>query len=184
MKLNKDQIQKVSLSSLLFAFVLYGYFSFLLAPLSRKAELAEKEMADMRPKILDAKKQLNATMALEQRAPAEEDILASITSNIPAGSPIAWFPPMMSDFFKRQGVKEVSVRLTRDADAGADLPGFRSLSWVVDVSAVQYAQFGVALAALENEMPLVQITKLDMAPSDIDVETQNVTLILNNLVKK
>jgi len=55
---------------------------------------------------------------------------------------------------------------------------------VVDVTAVQYAQFGVALAALENEMPLVQITKLDMAPSDIDVETQNVTLILNNLVKK
>lgn len=184
MKLNKDQIQKIALSTLLFAVVLYGYFTFLLAPLSRKAAQAEKEMMDLRPQILAAKKQLNESQALESRAPAAEDTLASITSTIPEGSPIAWFPPQLTDFFKRQGIKDINVRLTRDADAGDKLPEFRSLSWAVDLGEVQFVQFGIALAALENEMPLVQVTQIQMFPSESNVETQKVAMTLNNLVKK
>ncbi len=184
MKFSKDDIQKIALSTLLLAGVLYGYFTFLLAPLGRKSVEAEKEMTELMPKILAAKKQLNETSALETQAPAAQSALEKISDDIPDGSPIAWFPPMLTDFFKRQGVSQSNIRLTREAEAGADLPKFRRLNWVVELAGVQYAQFGTVLAALENEMPLIQIEQLQITPSTSDIERQNVTMTLSNLVKK
>ncbi len=184
MKLSKDNIQKIALSTLMLLFILYGYFSFLLDPLAQKGAIARKEMADLRPKLLAAKKQLNETNALEEQAPASQATLETIFNDIPNGSPIAWFPPMMTDFFKNQGINSRSIRLTREADAGATLPKFRRLSWVIELSEVQYSQFGQALAALENKMPLIQIEQIQMMPSTSNVETQNVNMTLSNLVKK
>lgn len=184
MKLGKDEIQKIVLSSLLFSGLLYGYFAFLLNPMARKQKAAAQQIEELQPLIRAAKGQLKQTAALEQEAPAAMDTLAKIESLIPDGAPVAWFPPRITDFFKRQGIEKTAVRLVREGAPPADIPGFRQLTWIVELRDVEFVPLGIALAGLENQEPLLRIDQLRIEASRTNFEEQVVTLSVSNLVKK
>ena len=65
-----------------------------------------------------------------------------------------------------------------------ELPGFRRLSWGIDLPRVDFVPFAAALAQLENEEPLVEVVSLQIDTSREDSESQRALLTVNNLVKQ
>ena len=96
---------------------------------------------------------------------------------IPGGEPIAWFPPRMRAFFDRQGIKETATRLERRDKLGEpDLSDFAACYWSIDLPSADFTPLGIALAGLENEEPLMEITRLSITTSLDSPETQHIAL--------
>jgi hypothetical protein len=183
MKLGKDEIQKLVLGGLMLIGLIYGYFSMLLGPLSTRQQTARKNIIALGPQIAEAKAQMRRTQELERNAPAATMTAQQVEAMIPEGSPVAWFPPRIAEFFKRQGVDKSATKLNNEFPE-KDLSGFRRMSWGVDLPKVEFAPFAVAIAALENEEPLLEITSMQLDASRDDVESQHALITVNNLVKQ
>lgn len=182
MKLGKDEIQKIVLGALLLIGLVYSYFDMLLFPLKKRQEANEKSAAALVPEIKNAQTQIKRTRELETTAPAQTLVVEQVNAMIPEGSPVAWFPTKVADFFKKQGIEKVSTRLNSETPE-KDLVGFRRIAWSIDLPKVDFAGFGAALSTLENEEPLIEIISLQIDASRDDVETQHALITVNNIVK-
>lgn len=183
MKLGKDEIQKIALSSLLLIGLLYCYFALLLGPLSKREAQVKEDIKALTPQIDTAKKQIAHTASLEKEEPANNVVLDQIKGLIPDGAPVAWFPPRIADFFKRQGIEKCSARLTNELPL-KDVPGFRKLVWSIDVPKVGFIPLAIALSGLENEDPLLEISNLQVEANSTNPELQHVVLTANTIVTK
>jgi hypothetical protein len=183
MKLGKEEIQKLVLGILILCGAVYSYFTMLLFPTMAKQEALQKSISALGPEISKAKAQIAKTKKLESEAPAKLRVVPQVQAMIPEGSPIAWFPPRIADLFKRQGVEKATSRLNSEAPQ-KDLPGFRRMSWSVDISRVEFPGLGQAICALENEDPLSEIANIQIEVNREDVESQHALITLNNLTKQ
>jgi len=80
-------------------------------------------------------------------------------------------------------VDKTATRLNNEIE-DKNLPGFRRISWSVDLPRVDFIPFAAAIAQLENDEPLVEISALQVDTSGEDVESQHVLMTVNNLVKQ
>jgi len=183
MKLGKEEIQKIILSALLLIGLLYCYFNLLLGPLSTREAKARATIATLEPQIADARKQIQKTGAIERQAPAAEAVIDQLKSSIPEGAPVAWFPPRMADFFKRNGIEKVQTRMTNEFGE-KDLPGFRRLVWAIDIPKIEFAPLGIAIAGLENEEPLLQVSNVSVEATKDDPQYQHAVLTVATLVRQ
>src|SRR5580692_9847938 len=106
MKFGKEEIQKMVLGGMIFAGVTVAYFTLLLGPLGDSKDVTEKDISELRPKLDAAKKQIKRTADKELAAPKSTLVLKELTALIPEGSPVAWFPTQVEDFFKREGIQK------------------------------------------------------------------------------
>jgi hypothetical protein len=183
MKLTKDEIQKIVLAGMILAIVLYVYSTMLLGALTQREAGANNEINDLQPKVKTAEKQIAATRGLEQNSAQVTERLFEIKSLIPNGAPVAWFPPKMTDFFKRQGITKSSIKLTGDS-ASASLSGFKNLAWSIDLPQTNFVPLGLAIAALENENPLLEINSLQVDAGTENPGAQHATLTINTIVNQ
>jgi hypothetical protein len=183
MKLGKEELQKLFLGGLLVIGVVYSYFDLLLFPLKKAQRSAERSTTALGPEILAAQGQIKKTRDLEKSVAEKTIVLRQVDAMIPEGSPVAWFPTKIGDFFRRQGIEKATTKINSEAPE-KELPGFRRLSWGIDLPKVAYGQFGGAIAALENEEPLLEIRTMQIDASRDDAETQRSTITVNNLVKQ
>ena len=182
MKLGKEEIQKIVLGSLMLLGIVYVYFTMLLGPLVARQGSVRKSITDLEPQIATAQAQIKKTADLEASAPKSTHTLAQINAMIPEGSPVAWFPTRLGDFFKKQGMDKTATRMNNESE-DKNLPGFRRISWSVDLPRVDFIPFAAALAQLENEEPLLEIGTMQVDTSRDDVDSQHVLMTVNNLVK-
>jgi len=182
MKLTKDEIQKIVLAGIVLVIVLYVYTNMLLGGLTRRETNANNDIKDLQPKVTAAKKQIAATRGLQQDAGQVSERLFEIKSLIPEGAPVAWFPPMMTDFFKRQGIPRSTTKLS--SENNMELSGFKSLSWSVDLPQVDFVPLGIAVAALENQFPLLEINTLQIDAGSDYPGAQHVSLTVSNVVNQ
>jgi len=182
MKFNAEEIKKLILSVIMIGILLFGYKNLMLDDQDRRELLGNKSIADLEPKIKGAQEQILRTAEMEKKAPAENETLEQIRSLIPAGEPVAWFPPHMVEFLKRQGMDKCSVRLNGISPA-RDLPGFRMTSWAIDLPKTEFVQLAIAIAGLENEEPLLKITNLQIEANRSDLQFQHAVLTVETLVK-
>ncbi len=182
-KLGKEEIQKIVLGSLLLLGVIYSYFDLLLGPLTKRAEQTQVSIKALGPEIENAKAQIAKTQQMEKEAPKSVLPMRQVEAMIPEGAPVAWFPTRITEFFKKQGIDKVSTRMVGEA-VDKDLPGFRKIAWGIDLPKVEFVPFGQAVAALENEEPLLEISAVQIDSSRDDVEMQHVFLTVNNIVKQ
>lgn len=183
MKLGKEEIQKIVLGGLLMLGVIYSYFDLLLGPLTKRAEQTQQSINALGPEIANAKAQIAKAQQMEQDAPKATLPMRQVEAMIPEGAPVAWFPTRMTEFFKKQGIDKASTRMTGES-VDKELPGFRKIAWGVDLPKVDFVPFGQAIAALENEEPLLEISAIQIDSSRDDVEMQHAFLTVNNLVKQ
>ena len=181
MKLGKDEIQRLALGVLLLIAMIYSYFALLLGPLKVQQANTAKSIQAMEPQIAAAKAQIRKAQTVEESAPAARGTLEQIKAMIPEGSPVAWVPPQMAEFFKSRGVDKVSTRMNSELPE-KDMPGFRRIAWGVDLPRVEFVPFAAALAQLENEEPLLEVTAIQVDGSREDIEAQHVLLTVSNLV--
>ncbi len=183
MNLGKEEIQKIALAALLVMGVVYSYFNLLLGPLTLHQEALAKSVTALGPEIVAAKAQIQHTRELEAAVPQRMSTTKQVTALIPEGSPVAWFPPRIADFFKRQGLEKSSTRLQSEAVV-KEMVGFRQLSWAIDLPKVGFIRFATAIAQLENDEPLVEINTVQLDASREDVELQHALLTVTNTVKQ
>ena len=183
MKPGKEEIQKIILATLMVFGVVYSYFNLLLGPLSKYQVAIERSVTALGPEIATAKAQIQRTQELERSAPVSMATTKQVTSVMPEGSPVAWFPPRVAEFFKKQGLDKTSTRLNSEV-IEKEMAGYRRMSWGIDVPKVGFIPFATAVAALENEEPLLEISSLQLDVIRDDIEMQHALLTVSNIVKQ
>lgn len=183
MKLTKDQTQKIALGVLMMVGVVYSYFDFLLGPVQRGRAVANTNTDGLEPQIAAANGQIARAVTIETQSPEAMRIVKQVEAMIPEGSPVAWFPPRLSEFFKKKGMDRVAARVNNDS-LDKDYEGYRRVNWGVELPRVDFMAFAAAISDLENEEPLLEIQSLDIEAGRDEAQMQRVNLVLNNLVRK
>lgn len=182
-KLGKEEIQKIVLGVLLGVGVVFGYFEWLLFPLQAREKATQKSVAALDPAISKAKAQIARDANVQAQAPLAQATLAQIDRMIPEGAPVAWFPTRIGDFFKNRGIDKVTTRLNSESAYPA-LPGYRRISWSVDLPKVEFIAFASAVAELENTELLLWIETVTIETIREEPDAQHVILTLANIVKQ
>jgi hypothetical protein len=183
-KLDKDQIQKIGLSALMMIILVYCYFNFLLAPLNKQEINATNRITGLDAEIEKAKSLIKRGKAVQDQSASAAEMLAQINDRIPDGAPIAWFPPQMRAFFDRHNLKDTTTRGgAMETSADPNLAAFKNSSWTIDIPAAGADQLGIALAGLENENILLEITHLQINTQPDNLEKQRVSLNVITLLK-
>lgn len=183
MKLGKEEIQKIFLGVLLMIGLLYCYFTMLLDPLNKSEEVAQDTITDKTKQVEEANGIIKKEKSLKVQADAAEATLGQVNKLIPDGSPVAWFPPQAIEFFKRQGIEKCAIH--RGAEGlDRDLSGFKDLSWGLDISHVEVAPLASAIAAFENEHPLMEIDTLQIEAGRDNVQFQTARISINTVIKQ
>ena len=181
MKLGKEEIQKIFLGVLLFIVLIYGYFEMLLGPLKKDRTRSEARITELNKKLSEAKGQIRRVQELEAAVPAAEEGVQAVKAMIPQGAPVAWFPPRVAEQFNREGLDKAATRTTGET-ADKDLPGFRRMTWSIDLAKVEFIPFAQALADFENNEPLAEITSMQIEAGNEDVELQRAALNVRTTV--
>jgi hypothetical protein len=176
-KLSKDQVQKLSLSTIGFIVLVYVYFSFFLGPLNNSRDTAEAQIVELQGKVASSKNELAKTANLEKQADASTKRFAALKALNPEGAPIAWFPPRMKAFFANQEIDKSTTKFeTSVAFKDTDLANWMRYNWVLELPQTDFATLGKAVAALENAEPLLSITHISIKAGPEDPQFQQVTL--------
>jgi hypothetical protein len=81
-KLSKDQIQKLLLSTVGFFVLVYVYFSFFLGPLNSSRDATLAEINDLQDKVANSKNELTKTAKLEKQAETATTRFAALRRSI------------------------------------------------------------------------------------------------------
>ena len=140
-------------------------------------------MDGLDPQIASANGQIAKVKTYETQSPEAMRIVKQVEAMIPEGSPVAWFPPKLSEFFKKSGIDKVTARVNNES-LDKDYAGYRRVNWGVELPRVDFMAFAAAIADLENEEPLLEIQSLEIEAGRDEAQMQRATLVLNNLVRQ
>ncbi len=183
MKLTKDQIQKIFLSSLLMIGLIYCYFTFLIDPLGRRDKNNAAAIEELDGKLATARTEIKRSKSVQDQAKTAEETLAQVGDMVPEGAPIAWFPPRIKAFFDRHNIKNTTVQSVGMDAVDATLGGYRNAHWTINIPQASMTQLGIALAGLENEEKLLEITRLQITSVADSPEKQHVSMNVVTLLK-
>ncbi len=185
MKFTKEQIQKAVLIVILIAGGLWYYAFEMLGPLGKREAATIKEIATLEPKLREAKSKIVRTNAIEAgdaHAAEAQRIYAVMRAEIPNGQPVAWLPTRFAEFFKQQGIGKPLFRCNPDP-AESDFPGYKISSWTLEFPSVGFVALGMALAGLENQEGLMQVTNLQIDSVLANPEVRHAQITISTLVK-
>lgn len=185
MKFTKQQIEKALIITMIGFGCLYYFFTELLGPLTPREAKAQREIAELQKKIKSAEQQIartNKIKADDVHAEAAANALVIMKKKIPNGSPVAWFPTRLSEFFHRHGIPKENFRPGQDLPE-PEFPGLKNSTWVIDLPAVNFGSLGMSLADLENEEALIQITDIQIDTLGKEADIHHAQLTITTLVK-
>ena len=184
-KLNKDQIQKIILSTIGFIGLIYCYFNFFLGPLNRSRESMKKTIAELQTKTASSMDEMQKTKRLEVQAKEATGRYEALKQTTADGAPIAWFPPKMRLFFASQGIDKATVRLESSADfPQPELSNWLKDGWVIELPQSEYGVLGRALADLENTEALLAVQSVAIRGIPDNPQYQQVTLHAQTVLLK
>ena len=177
-KLSKDQIQKLLLSTMGFVVLVYVYFSFFLGPLNSSRDATLGQISELQGKVANSKNELTKTAKLEKQAETATTRFAALKALSPEGAPIAWFPPRIKAFFANQEIDRASARLESSAPyKESELGNWMRYNWMIELPQADYSTLGKAVAALENSEPLLTFTRVSIKALPEDPQFQQATLV-------
>lgn len=183
-KFNKDQIQKIILSGMLFIFLLYCYFTYGLDPLKAKNKRNTTEMEEVQKKLDAAKLQIRKGQNAVTNAATAVATMESIKGMIPREAPIAWLPPRLTAFFASQGIEKIAVKPGRTEPVRLEgLGDFKYYFWSIETEGISFLKMAPALSALENNQPLLIIRGLHFEVLPGNPEMQKFSCELNSILK-
>ncbi len=183
MKLNKDQQQKIILGAMLLVGVIYAANEFLLSPLALERSRLTEEMTANEPKLREMRAQIARTKSSEEKTPQATNLIAQVDSMIPDGSPVAWFPPKVSDFFRANGVEKAVAKFATETTE-KELTGYRRLTWSIDIPSADFLRFALTLSKIENSEPLFEFTGFEIKANREQLDSQRILLSVQNIIKK
>ena len=185
MKLSPDQIKKISLSLIGLVALVYCYFTFLLGPLQTSQANMINATADLESKVAASSATIKQTSSIEKSAATSVDQSEKIRKMIPAGAPLAWFPPQLKSFFAADGAEVKTVSFINAVPLkDPNLSAYAQSDWSIEIPRVDFLALGQSLARLENTEPLAAITSVRIRTIADDPGLQQVTLGINRVVFK
>jgi hypothetical protein len=185
LKLSKDQIKKLMLSTMGFVVLVYVYFSFFLGPLNRSRDTMLAQIDELQGKVATSKSEMTKTSNLERQADASTKRFAALKALTPEGAPIAWFPPRMKTFFANQEIDKATARLENSgAYKETDLANWTRYNWLLELPQADFSTLGKAVAALENTEPLLSVTRITIKALPEEPQFQQVTLAASTAMVK
>ena len=167
------------------AVLVYCYLSFLLGPLQASQASMISETAQLESKIASANTATKQAAALEGTAATSVARSDQFKAMIPAGAPIAWFPPRLKSFFTADEIEVKTVSLINIVPfKETQVTAHAKSDWSVEIPRVDFLALGRSLARFENEEPLSAITSLRIHTIAEDPGFQQVTLGVNRIVVK
>jgi hypothetical protein len=183
--LNKDQIKKISLSSMGLVFLVYVYFTFFLGPLNHSRDTMLASMNDIQAKLSSSKDEMAKAVTLEKQAKAATTRFAALKALNSEGAPIAWFPPRIKLFFANEQIDKAVAKLeSSTAFKEPELAAWTKYNWMINIPQADYAAIGKAIADLENAEPLLSITKLTIRAQPEQSQFQAVDFVATNFIQK
>jgi hypothetical protein len=184
-KLSADQIKKVALSAMGFVFLLYVYFTFFLGPLQKMRSATLSEIQQVRSKIDGSKNEMAKASTLERQAKDATTRFAALKTLTPDGAPIAWFPPQMKTFFANRQIDKAVARLeSNTAFKQSELSSWTKYNWLIDLPQADFAAIGKSIADLENNEPLLSISKLSIHVLPNDPQFQQVAIAATTVIQQ
>jgi len=184
MALQSSEIKKIAIGVVFVLLGVYVYFSNFRKPLEEKQKRLEKELVGLREQAKAARDQIARTKALTAGATAAEEVFAQFEQFMKEGAPVAWFPPQVEAFFDRHAIKGVETRIGNEERLPEpDLAHLTQQRWSVRIPQVGYLGFGVALAALENELPILEVQSLRLALPQAGPEFQTVEMAVSTTLE-
>ena len=184
-KIKKDQVQKLVLSTIGFVILLYVYFNFFLGPLNRSRDAMVLEIDDRQRKLSDSKNEITKAANLEHQAAKATARFAALKALSPEGAPIAWFPPRIKAFFANQQIDKAFARMeSNTAFKQSELSSWSNYTWIIDLPQADFDTLGTAIAKLENTEPLLSVTKIKIQTVADQPEFQQVTLTAATIIPK
>jgi len=184
-KFNKDQIQKIALSTIGFIALIYCYFNFFLGPLNKSRASMTQAIAEVQEKTASSKTELKKTANLEMQAKQATVRYEALKHTTAEGAPIAWFPPKMRTFFNNQGIDKSAARLESSGDfKQPELSNWIRDTWVIELPQSDYDVLGKAIAELENTEPLLNIQKIVIHAVPEEPQYQQVSLAVQTVLLK
>jgi hypothetical protein len=184
-KLSKDQIQKLLLSSVGFVVLIYVYFSFFLGPLNASRDSMLSQINEVQSKVANSKSEMTKTANLEKQADASTKRFAALKALSPEGAPIAWFPPRVKAFFANQEIDKATARLENSVVyKEPDLANWMRYNWLIELPQADFSTLGKAVASLENTEPLLSIVRISIKALPEDPQFQQVTLSASTAMVK
>ena len=184
-KFNKDQIQKIVLSTIGFIGLIYCYFNFFLGPLNRSRESMSKTIAEVQAKTASSKNEMKKTDNLEAQAREATGRYEAFKRTTADGAPIAWFPPKMKTFFGSHNIDKAAVRLESSGDfPQPELSSWLRDSWVIDLPQSEYEVLGKAIAQLENTEALLAVQRISIRAIPDQPQYQQVALSVQTVLLK
>ena len=159
LKLTKDQIQKLMLSTMGFIVLVYVYFSFFLGPLNRSRDSMLSTINDVQGKIANSKTEITKASNLEKQATTATTRFAALKALSPEGAPIAWFPPRMKTFFANQQMDKATARLENSVPyKEADLANWMRHNWIIELPQA-ISRSWARLSPPSKQEPLLSINR-------------------------
>ena len=184
-KLSADQIKKVALSAMGFVFLLYVYFTFFLGPLQKMRSATLSEIQQVQSKIDGSKNEMAKASTLERQAKDATTRFAALKTLTPDGAPIAWFPPQMKTFFANRQIDKAVARLeSNTAFKQSELSSWTKYNWLIDLPQADFAAIGKSIADLENNEPLLSISKLSIHVLPNDPQFQQVAIAATTVIQQ
>ena len=184
-KFNKDQIQKIVLSTIGFIALIYCYVTFFLGPLNRSRASMTQTIADLQTKTASSKTEMKKTANLELQAKAATSRYEALKATTEEGAPIAWFPPKMRTFFSDRGIDKAAARMESSSDyKQPELSDWMKDTWAIELPQCDYNDLGKAVAALENKEPLLAVQKVVIHAMPDQPQYQQVSLIVQTALVK
>jgi hypothetical protein len=184
-KPSSDQIKKMALSAMGFVFLLYVYFTFFLGPLEKSRNNALKQINDLQQKIDGSKGEIAKTATLERQAKTATLRFNGLKTLTLDGAPIAWFPPRMKTFFSNEQIDKASARLDGNTSfKESELSSWAKYNWIIELPQADFVALGKSIADLENQEPLLSITKLTMHVLVNDPQYQQVAISATTVIEK
>lgn len=183
-KIHRQELKKILLSLIVLGAMLYSYFTLLLGPLDRAEGAAGEKIKSLAAQIAETKQQLHRTTELETQSGGKIEAFDKFNSVTGLGAPLAWFPPRMTELFKRYGAEKVTARLINELPE-KQLTRFDRLVWSIDIPRIEFASLGAAIASLENSEPLLRIVAVSIDAGDqTDPQFQHAMLSVETLVRQ
>jgi hypothetical protein len=184
-KFSNDQIKKMALSAMGFIFLLYVYFNFFLGPLQKSRNSTLAQIAEIQKKIDGSKGEMATAGNLERQAKDATSRFAALKALSPDGAPIAWFPPRTKTFFASQQIDKAVARLeSNTAFKQPELSGWIKYNWLIELPQADFAALGKSIAGLENNEPLLTITKLNIHVVPNESQFQQVGIAATTVIQK
>ena len=184
-KFSSDQIKKLALSAMGFVFLLYVYFTFFLGPLQKSRNSTLAQIDETQKKIDGSKDEMAKASNLERQAKDATNRFTALKALTPDGAPIAWFPPRMKTFFANEQIDKAVARLESNTPfKQQDLSSWTKYNWLIELPQADFAALGRSIAALENNEPLLAITKLSIHVVPNESQFQQVGIAATTVIEK